>query len=484
VPGVTVTTEARGGPTQALRAPSGQLFIAGITERGDSTAPNLVRGMGDVERLLGNRVSYGQVWDQLEVFFAEGGLQAYVARVVGPASAKGSLTLSDRAAAPVNTLRVDAANAGSWSSRVEVEVQDGSTANTFRVIVYLDGEVVDDQNNIASPAEAVTRFVNSPYIAVTNQGSATVAPNNNPAVTPKTALTAGSDDRTSVTTANYTDALDQFGFDLGDGAVAIPGQTGTTAWEAIRAHCVANNRLGIISSVRGDSVANLISQAKALNSEYMGLFAPWLLVSDGAGGTRAISPEGYVAACRTRAHEETGAWRVPAGKIAEAETILDVDQLFSQQEGDDLDASKVSAIRKIAGSVRLYGWRSLSNDQDNFAYLKDRDLLNRIVTDAEKKLEDFVFGTVDAKGQLLTAINAELVGMVDPIRQAGGLYERWSDDGETLIDPGYVVETGPSVNTQQSLSQNRVKANLNVRISPVGGMIELAIVKVGILSGM
>lgn len=493
MPGVVVTTETRGGPSTPLRPASHQFFVVGQTERGDTAKPNLVRSMNDVERVLGDRVTYGSVHDQLETFFSEGGRQAWVARVVGGAATKGTLTLNDRAGVPAPTLRVDAASAGAWSTRLTVEVRDGTVTDTFRIMVRLDSQIVEDQNNITNPAAAVTRFDDSPYIRLTDLISATVAPNNNPAVLADTALSAGSDDRAAITAATHTGALDQFTPDYGDGAVAIPGQTGDTVWNAIDTHCKANNRIGLLAAARGATKTDMIGYAKGLNSEYLGMFSPWVVIPDGAGGTRVISPEGYVAGCRARAHDEIGPWRAPAGAIAKGQWILDVDQTFTEADGNDMDIGKVSVIRRIANIVRLYGWRSLSNDQDNYAYLKDRDLLNRLVNEAEARLEEFVFEPIDNRGQLLSAIEAELVGMVDPIREAGGLYENFApvtatddvdEDAEgELIDPGYIVITDSSVNPPSSLAQNKITARLLVRISPTGGLIELTIVKVGILSG-
>lgn len=482
MPGVVVTTATRSGPSAPLRAPSGQFFIAGITERGVSGVAVLVRSMSDVVDNLGNRVTYGAVYDQLNTFFDEGGQQAYVSRVVGPGATAGTLTLQDRAVTPVATLRIDAASDGAWSGNINVEVKNGTVADTFRITVTHNGEIVEDYNNIASPAGAVAKLAQSPYVRATDLGSATAAPNNNPAVLTATALSAGDDDRASVAAADYVTALDVFVPGLGDGAVAIPGQTGETVWNGIIEHCEANKRIALLAGEVDASVSSLKSDAGSLNSEYAGLFAPWIQVSDGASGARTISPEGFVAACRSRAHSETGPWRVPAGKIGEGRTILGLSSTFSLAEANDLDEAGVSVIRDLARSFRLYGWRSLSNDVDNYAYLKDRDLLNRLVVDAEKRLEDYVFQPIDSKGQLLSAINAELVGMVDPIRQAGGLYENYDIDGE-LIDPGYKVDTGSNVNTAQSLSNNEVRARLLVRVAPTGGLVSLTIVKVGILSG-
>lgn len=483
MPGVRVTTATRSGPSAPLRAASGQFFVSGITERGDTVKPVLLRGMADYTRNLGSRVTYGAVYDQAKTFFDEGGQQMWVSRVVGTTPTKGTLTLNDRAGSPVPTVRIDAQNAGAWSAGVTIEVQNSVVANTFRIIVRLGGDIVEDYSNLKTPAEAVTALSASPYVRAVDLGSATVAPNNNPAVLAATVLSTGTDDRGTATTASYVAALDRFVKGLGDGAVAIPGQTGSTIHNGIINHCKANNRIGLLAAARGTLKADLADVANDYDTEYAGLFAPHLVVSDGGTGTRVISPEGAVAAFRAKAHDTVGPWRVPAGKAGQASTVLSLDQDFTAEDSDDLDSNHVSMFRIVAGTVRLYGWRSLSNDAANYAYLKDRDLLNRLVVDAEGRLEEFVFANIDGKGQLLSALHAELVGMVEPIRQAGGLYEKIADDG-SIIDPGYKVDTGNNVNTAQTLAQNEIKARVLVRVSPTGALVSLTIVKVGILSGL
>lgn len=483
MPGVIVRTETQPNASASLRSPSSQLFIVGLTERGSTTAPILVRGMADVDALLGDRVSYGAVWDQLKVFFDEGGLQAYVGRVVGSGATKGTLTLQDRAGSPVNTLRIDAANAGAWSSRIKVSVENGSLANTFKISVFLDNVLVEYKSNLAAPADAVIAFKDSVFIRAVDLGSATAAPNNNPAVLAATVLSTGTDDRASLTDSNYVTGLNLFTKDLGDGSVAIPSRTTTAIWTGINTHCIANNRIGLLSSASGDNKATLLGRTNEVNSEYCGVFAPWIVVSDGGSGTRTISPEGYVAACRAKAVDQVGPWRIPAGQIAIASTVLDVQTRFSETDSNDLDAGRINVIRYIAGSPRLYGWRSLSSDELNYWFLKDRDLLNYLVTESAKRLEEFVFQPIDRKGHLLSSVNSAIVGLVDPISRAGGLYSLENADGQQ-IDPGYKVDTGSSVNTDTTLANNEVRALLSVRISPAGGLISLTIVKAGTTSGL
>jgi hypothetical protein len=483
--GVIVTTSVASGSGSTLRAQSGQWFVTGLMERGATNEATLVRSMSDVNTYFGERQPYSALFDHLQTYFNEGGEQAHIVRVVGPGATSGTANLNDGAGTPVPTLKVDAANPGSWSSRLKVNIAAGSAVGTFRMQVLLDDVVVQDFNGLHNPSEVVSKFRNSPYVIVTDLGSATVAPNNNPAVTAvPVALTAGTDDRGNVDEGDYVDALAKFPKELGSGAVSIPGHTGTTIFDGIIAHCMASGqRIGIFAGAKTDSISTLLSTAAGYDSEWAGLFAPWIQVTDGGNGLREIGPEGYAAACRARAHSQVGPWKVPAGSVSRANTVLGLVSVLTQAESDQLNDGKVSPIRIINGTVRIYGWRSLSSDVDNYMFLKDRDLLNHLVYQAGLILEEYVFETIDSKGHLTSRVKADLVGLADPIAQAGGFYPLVDAEGNE-IDPGYKVDTGTGVNTPTSLAENKVKAVLAVRTSPTADTIILNIVKVGILQGL
>lgn len=483
MPGVVVTTSARSGPTTPLSAASGQFFMVGVFERGPET-PTVIRGISDLRQVYGNRVAYSDAYDQLVTFFSEGGEQARVARVVGSAADSGTLTLNDReATTPLPTLTISAANAGSWSSNLSVEVANGSNTGTFRLIVRLGNDIVEDYNNLATPADAVTRTNGSNYITVANMGSTTTAPANNPAVQARTTLTAGTDDRASITAADYVAALDLFTLDMGDGAVAVPGQDNATVRNALVNHAQANHRIALLAGAKDDTVSSLISAASSINSMHAGLFAPWIVVPTDGSATKVIGPEGYVAACRARAHREEGPWRAPAGSLATARYIVDVYQRYTAADANKLDDAKVSAIRYISNTVRLYGWRSLSNDFESWSYLKDQDLINRIVLDAESRLEQFVYAPIDSRKQLQSLVEAEMVGMLEPIAERNGLFGKWDEEGNET-DPGYVVNAGDDVNPVSSLTQNRINVVISLRVSPTAALISLNITKVNPLGAL
>lgn len=477
MPGVNVTTATRSGPVADNVAPSGQFFAAGMADRGSTLAPALVTSIADFESKFGERVSYSHLYDNIDVFFQEGGARAWVIRVVGPSATKGTITLVDRAAVPDDTLKFDAISGGAWSSGLTITVADLSA--TTELTVALDGTTVERFTG-STVAEIVEAFSTSSYVVCSSLGSSSTAPTNMPAEGTST-LSAGTDDRANVTATHYTTALELFGIGLGDGVVAVPG-VGSTMHDALIAHAVDNRRIALLAEAETAAVATLKATAAALNSEYAGLFAPWVQIST-AAGTRFTSPEGYVAAVRNRAHVEAGPWRAPAGQIAVAKSLIGLKYDYSRIEGDELDGAKVSAIRLINNTVRLYGWRSLSDDSSNYALIVGRDLLNRLVVQSEAVLEQYVFQSVDGKGQLLSAINGAIVGICQPIAQAGGLYPRYDAAGN-LLDPGYRVDTSNNINTLESLSNNEVKAKVSVRMSPTASLISITIVKVGLLAGL
>lgn len=485
MPGVIVRTETRTGPTTGAAPTSARFFVAGLTERGDTSAPVLIRSMAEYQALLGDRVAYGSLYDALACYFEEGGSEAFVCRAVGAAATVGTLTLKDRAGAPADTLRVDAANAGAWSSRVTVEIVDGSSAGTYRLNAYLDGTLVHAFDNLTTPADAAAAAKGSNYVLVTDLGSASAAPTNQPALLIPTALTAGTDDRASVTAADVAAALDLAGHEYGDGAVATPGYTSGQVGDALLAHATVNNRVALLATASAATVADAKAAALALTgvgNEYGALFYPWVTVPDGTS-TRTISPEGYVAACRARAHKAGGPWNAPAGDVASARYVLAPAVTVDRTTGDDLDTARVSAIRTIASETRLYGWRSLSSDDANYALLTGRDTLNYLAVEGENVLEQYVFKTIDGRGQLLSRVASTLVGLLDPIRAVGGLYERLNASGEQ-VDPGYSIDVGPSVNTDAVLGAGKIAARVSVRVSPSASLVDLTIVKAGFTAGV
>lgn len=236
-------------------------------------------------------------------------------------------------------------------------------------------------------------------------------------------------------------------------------------------------------STPNDAEAAADSLITANGGEFAGLFYPWMKVPGlVAGSTLTISPEGFVAAARSRAHTAEGPWRVPAGDMSTARYVVDVETKIDRVTGDRLDDAAVNAIRPISGAIRLYGWRSLSPDVENYGMLHGRDLVNSVVYAAGDLLERHVFRPIDAKGHLLADVAADLIGLAEPIKAAGGLYPRIVDGEET--DPGYAVDVSEALNPLDQLARNRIAAVLALRVSPVGALIEVQVVKAALTANV
>jgi phage tail sheath protein FI len=491
-PGVVITTGTAAGPAAPGQAPAATYFVVGQAERGPIDRAVLVTSFAEFVHWFGDATSYSTLWDNVRAYFEEGGSRAYVARVVGGAATSGALStpLQDRGTTPAATLAVAAASPGAWSNRVKVKVLDGSTAATFRLQVLVDNEVTEEWAALRSPADAVSRINDgreqSSYIRVTSAGSAAVAPANNPVAVGPLTLTAGNDDRGAIVTAGYTAALDLFNEGLGDGCVAIPG-LGSAVHAALIAHADTYNRIALLAAERGADKATLLGYAAPLDAPRAGLFAPWVKVPDGSGGSKVISPESYVAGARARAHESTGPWRAAAGEIAQARWVISPDQTFTPTDAGDLDAGKVNPLLTIAATTRVYGWRSLAVDQLNWKMLSYADVVNRIVVECRRLLEPYVFQAVDGKGHLLSAIAGTLEGVVKPFADAGGLFPWVETDAAgtpTTVDPGYKVSTGSELNTRVSLGNDEVRALVVVRPAPTAAQVILTINKASVTAAL
>lgn len=482
MPGVNVITKTISGPSTRSRAAGARYFVAGITERGPTTEAVIVRSLADYEDQFGARVTYGALHDDLNLYFAEGGQEAVVCRVVGTTPVLATLTLLDRAGAPAPTIRIDAKNAGAWGNALTVAVAEGEVTNTVTVTI---GGVPVGSNEVLrnlgpAPADiAAAITAGSRWVNAVDLGSATASPNNRPAVVAATALAAGTDDRATVNAASYTTALDTLAtLSFGDGAAAVPGQPSSAVGAGLISHAQNNHRIALLTTAAGVTPTAAKTAATALSrSEFAGLFYPWVVMNAGGGTTRTVAPTGYVAAARARAILEEGPWRAGAGLISQARAVLGLERELTRAQGDDLDDGRVNALRTIARTIRVYGWRSLSTDTANWLHLTGRDTVNRAVVASLEAMEAYVFRPIDGKGHLFAEVEGDLTGIVEPMANAGGLYARIDPESGETLDPGYRVDTSSAVNTPSTIAQGIIGATLALRVSPTGHLVVVTIAK-------
>lgn len=473
--GVEITTSVRPG-TSNTGVTSGRFHIAGLTEKGPSDGARVVRSRAQFESIYGVRTPYSSaVYDTARMYWEEGGDELIMSRAVGAGATKGSLSLLDSAG--VATLKVSALDAGAHSTGTTVEVLAG-TAGTFSIKVRSNGVLVGNFLNLATPAAAVEAAGASEYVTVSDLGATTAAPGNNPVVLAATPLSAGTDDRGSVTTATMIAALESAGRELDGAAVAVPGYSVDVIGEDLLAHAAEYKKVALMSFDAATTLEEAVATAPVtdrVNGSYGAVIFPHVVVPDG-NGTRTVSPEGYAAAARARAHASTGFWQAPPGDRSLARWIVGTSVPLDIVNIEALDENNINGILTMANRPRLYGWSSLSEDRDAFALLSTRDTLNNVGARLRRELEEFVFTTIDGKGHLLSKVESAATGVLANVASAGGFYPRYAN-GER-VDPGYSVTVDETLNTSSSLANNEVRVGIGVRLSPMAKSIFVEIIKV------
>ncbi len=244
VVGVEITTSLRAGPVNPAGPKSARFYAAGVTERGPVDKSLRVTSIAQYEALYGPRTSFaGAMYDTAQMFFEEGGAELFPCRVVGAGKTTGFLVIKDRTGVtPPDTLEVRAIDPGAWSTDLSVSVANGGVANTVTVTLFLQGRQVEAWANMDTVAALVAAMGSSRYVRGLDKGSASAYPTRLPVVTAATALSAGNDDRASVTAATTAAALNIAGSGLGSGAVAAPGYTAAQVGALLIAHAKANRR--------------------------------------------------------------------------------------------------------------------------------------------------------------------------------------------------------------------------------------------------
>ena len=484
MPGVVISTSVRTGPSTTTVRESSQLFVVGLTERGPSDEPVLIQNLGEFEDVFGDYLTGTYTHSTLETFFEEGGTRAYVARAVGASATVGSLALNDGGVA---ALTLTANGAGAWSADVAVTVTH-PTASTFKIDISYDGVPKYSTGTVSTTSQAAGRInlsaIAQRYVNATVNSTSLV-----PDAIAATALSAGNSYHNQVVQATYEAGLELFNDALGSGAVICPEDFSDAMSTALITHANTYSRVALLFAAENAAVSGASGvKATALTlqaedgAEHAALYYPWVEVPTGVPGvTRFVPPVGYVAGKRAVAHNQTGPHLPAAGLISAAAFVVGLKADINKTIGDDLDANYVNPIRIIQNTIRIYGARSLSSDTDNFRYITQQDVINTIVTECYRSIEDVVFSSIDGRNTIFANIESRLISILSVMRNLGALYPAFDANGKQL-DNGYVVKCDASLNSTLQLSEGLVKAKVGVRVSSVGDRIEIDIVKSNLTS--
>lgn len=448
-------------------------FLIGVSTKGAVGQVQKVISVADAVDRIGPRMAANPyLYDALDCAFREGASVVYISRAVGAAAATAKVEAVD--AVGKKSLRILAKSPGAWGNALSAEIT--LTAGSVVIVVKYEGSVVESSPALATNPEVVEWAKGSQYVTIEDVSAAEGAGD---AKTQTVAPVGGADDVAGVGTAQIEAALNVMTNDLGPGQVAAPGFTSEAVHKALLAHAAATNRRALLDDPVETPVAELVAHATAMrgpNARFGALFASWAYVPGlSLGTTRKVPYSGLQMGLTARAESEGNnpnkAAAGPRGKSRYATGLVNV---FTDAQRETLDDAGVTSSILVRGVVTTYGNVTLVNQttEPNWKSFSASRLVMAVAAKAAVILESYDFEQIDGRGYVFKKLQGDLAGgACMPFYLDNALY------GQTP-EEAFFVNTGPDVNTPTSISQEEIKAQIGIRVSPTASFLEVEVVKV------
>ena len=403
-PGVYIQELSSGVHTITGVATSIAAFI-GWAPQGPVGQPTLVQSWGDFQVQFGGLYQGVYLGYGVNQFFANGGQQAYIVRLIDTTSATPAATASAQDAGSGITLW--ASSPGSWASTqgssaagftVQFFAGDPADSNSFSMKVFdSNGNLLESFMNVSISPSSTSRYAptvidsDSQYITFINPAAPATPitpPTAVPAVTtpPLTLTLAGGKPGAVLNPTTSPDFAIQLATKTAVHAlldsipivniVCVPGLTtdtsdGQTAIRALQGFCADARAFCIVDSPQNANVptadqavknasSNLQNNA-GLGAANSAMYFPWVSAPDPLAGGRQASlpPCGLVAGVYAATDASRGVWKAPAG-IAAGLSITGLQYTLTDLQNGDLNALGVNCLRYFPsyGNV-VWGARTL-----------------------------------------------------------------------------------------------------------------------------
>jgi uncharacterized protein len=463
--------------------------FVGWADQGSTTQATLVESWSDYQTQFGGLDSRTLLGYAVNQFFANGGSQAYIVRIVSSNAATALSTFK------IGGMVVYAANPGAWGNNIAVTVTlNPSDATRFSILVQM-------LSTTGGPATTLENFVNLSFNQYDPQGNYVVtvidnesnyitfidpsspatipAPTGSPAGMAQTALKANSGNDGTVLVPNDTKfepALNISG--SGSGGVAllnnvffnilcVPGETTVATVTSLQGFCAGANRAFYIvdppstatyATLNGGPGA-IVTAPNAANSA---LYFPWISAPDPLAGNRPrmFPPCGFVAGIYAATDAARGVWKAPAGIDAGLTGINGLQYVLTDQQNGDLNSKAINCLRSFPayGNI-VWGSRTLlGNDQvgSQWKYVPIRRFALFLESSLYQGTQWAVFEPNDETlwGQLRLNIGAFMQG----------LFQQGAFQG-TTPQQAYFVKCDSENNPQSSIDMGIV--NVTVGFAPL-----------------
>jgi phage tail sheath protein FI len=380
--------------------------FAGWAAQGPTNQATLVLSFSDFQNQFGGLDSRSNLGYAVNQFFANGGQQAYIVRVVwdGTLTPAGGTTpaAAKTATATVGgTLTLFASSPGLWGNNLQITVTPQAadpTRFSLQVAQMVGGNLTILENffNLSAtatdPQFVVTVIDNdSQFITFINPATGNPStPSGPPSAASGVALAGGLDGSVLKPLdgvngdGNFEIALgsdpsatgNHFGIHLLDrvdifNLLCVPGETDATTIQNLQAYCANQRAFYIVDSPQTETIANLEkngpvgSNAGSItgkNSEHAAYYFPWVQAPDPLFGNRIrlFPPAGFVAGIYAATDAARGVWKAPAGIYASLAGVSGLQFLLTDAENGQLNVQAINCLRqfKVYGDV-VWGARTL-----------------------------------------------------------------------------------------------------------------------------
>jgi hypothetical protein len=416
---------------------------------------------------------------QVSAFFANGGRELYVKRLLAVDAAIAGVDIVTSGSAVVAT--VVSKNAGTDGNNLRVVMTAGSVASTYTLTLYKEAgaagiaddilleryeNIVFDDATSSDYAETVINL-SSPNISIMDSAAGIPAYTTYP-------LTGGSNGTTTVATdyTNYKATSKSVFEDFAPfdrplviflPAVQSLGSDIASVYNDATSWAENNNGFVVAETGAGKTVTESIAFAASLAStSSAAVYYPHLYVADplgrGSGALRKVGPSGAVAGLYLYTDANRGVFKAPAGITATIQGIVSVEKTFSSTDLDSMNSSTtpVNPIRQIPGAgIAVMGARTLLQDGTANKYVNMRRSLIYIKKNLKNNTEFAIFENNDER--LWGRIRTLLGSFLNEYKNQGGLR------GATAAQ-AYFVKCDAENNSDASIANGEVHIQVGVAL--------------------
>ncbi|HEY6347348.1 MAG TPA: phage tail sheath C-terminal domain-containing protein [Bryobacteraceae bacterium] len=356
--------------------------FVGWAPQGSTTAPVLVQSFSDYQRGFGgtngldSRSYLGYAVNQ---FFANGGQQAYIVRLVWTDAATAT------AANVGGTLTLWASSPGQWANGIQIAITVPSSGVFNIQVLDASNNQLENFLNLTVNSAVPVIDNDSQYITFINPATGN-PPGSISMPSAATGTLAGGVDGTVLQpkdgvngNGNFETALNASGSGTGVhlldqvpifNLLCVPGEADESTISSLESYCNTKRAFYIVDAPQTATVTNLGSGPigaaghglSGNSSDHAAYYFPWIQAPDplASNRPRMFPPSGSIAGIYAYTDANRGVWKAPAGIDAALSGVSGLQYVLTDLQNGTLNVNAVNCLRQfqVYGDV-VWGARTL-----------------------------------------------------------------------------------------------------------------------------